>query len=179
MTNFMYSYYGNSGTSACTVLHPKWKKTQIYWFRQGFAYVLSCAMFYQLLIHLLLQGACLDSSVQRGLQPPPSAIWTRHGCVDCWALPKRGGLLLQTDPPQRLRVLFPSYTNRVLYLIGQVPPPALDHGRHQPRHCAGPGGSLPSGPLEQHVEHQGSQVVPGGDSKWIFLDLRNQLGNHL
>lgn len=89
------------------------------------------------------------------------AICTQHGFIYRCVLTGGGALSFQTYSLQRLRVLSPSYTNSVLYLIGQVPPAALHHSGHQPRHRSWSCVPLSSGPVEEHVQHQGSQVVPG------------------
>lgn len=78
---------------------------------------------------------------------------------------KGGALCFQAYSPQRLWVLSPSYTDNVLNLICQVPPATLYHSCHQPRRHPWSCIPLSPGPVEQHVQHQGSQVVPVEDSR--------------
>lgn len=80
-------------------------------------------------------------------------------------------LRLQAYSPQWLCVLLFSQTDYVFQLICKVPPATLNHGGRQSWHRPRPGALLSLGPVEEHVQHQRSKIVPGEKSRisqWHF-----------
>lgn len=90
-----------------------------------------------------------------------------------------GGLLLQPHSSQRLCVLPLSQIDDVLDLFCEVCPATLHHSGHQPRHCPRTCGPLSPGPVEQHVQHKCSQIIPVEQSVCILFYVSGcTLWNH-
>jgi hypothetical protein len=79
----------------------------------------------------------------------------------------RGDLFLQAHAPKGRAVLGLPQAHNVLDLVGQVLPFTLHHGLHQPGHRPTTHRTLPPAPRpqEQHLQHQGPQIVPGGETQ--------------